>query len=211
VAVIPGREPSDCVAAGFTALAPAYRSARARVAKVERRILAIEASADCIAPGKLVHEVQRVLDRSGWTGWTVRARSDRGDGPCGSVSYIAGNGRRYISWNLDADGTRVFVARGAGRRITDLLYSADRSLLVPLFAESGARCFTFDGLRQRVRQVFGAEGVDASVMRTSLPRNTALDDDDGRWTRYRAGCAVLAAGEPGKDADSVVIGAFIRP
>jgi hypothetical protein len=211
VTVIPGRQPSDCAAAGLAPLDPAYGSARARVARLERRILAIEASADCIAPGELVRQVQQLLDRSGWTGWTARINSGLGEGPCGSVSAIGGDGRRYISGGLDADGRQVFISRGASRRITDLLYSADRSLLAPLFAESGARCFTFEGFRERVQQVFGAEGVTAAVTRTTVPAGTSLDDEDGRWTRYKAGCAVLAGGEPGHDAASVMLEAFIKP
>ena len=216
VAVIPGRNPADCAAAGFAPLDPAYRSARVRVARVERDILALEASADCIAPGELVRRVQQLLDRSGWSGWTVRLREaldadPRADAPCGSVSAIGGDGRRYIFWDPTDDNQRVFVSRVAPRRITDLLYSADRSLLVPLFAESGTRCFTFDAFRDRAEQVFGAEGLEVALRRTTVPRGTALDDDDGRWTRYQAGCAILAGGEPGPDAHSATLRVFMKP
>jgi hypothetical protein len=210
VSVIPGRRPSDCTAAGFAPLDPAYARARARLARLERRILAIETSADCIARDELVRRIQRLLDRTGWRGWTA-ATHRLGGGPCGTVSAIGGDGRRYISHGLDAIGRRVLVARAASRRVTDLLYSAERSLLGPLFAESGAKCFTFDGFRERVQEVFAGKGLSASVRRTSMPRNTGLDDEDGRWTRYKQGCAVLAAGAPGGDADSVVIDVFLRP
>ncbi len=210
VAVSPGRGPAACAAAGFAPLDRGYVPARARAARLERRILAIEASADCIAPGELALRVQRLLGRTGWTGWTARVRSD-GGGPCGSVSVLGGDGRRYIAGLLDADARLVPISRGAGRRITDLLHSADRSLLVSLFAESGASCFSFERLARRVRQVFGAKGVEVSARRTVVPRGTALDDEDGRWTRYRAGCAVIAAGEPGPTRDSAVIDLFQRP
>jgi hypothetical protein len=121
VAVIPGRSRAACTDAGFGPLDPAYGSARKRAAKLERRILAIETSADCIAPDELVRRVERLLDRSGWTGWTAEVNPGLGAGPCGSVSGIGGDGRRYIAGSLDADGRRVFVGRGASRRITDLL------------------------------------------------------------------------------------------
>src|SRR4051812_40097255 len=143
VAVVPGRDRSDCARAGFGALAPRYASARERVAKLERRILAIEASADCIAPSDMVRRVQQVLERSGWTGWTARLRQDLGKGPCASVSYLGGDGRRYISGLLDADSRQVPVSRSAPRSVVDLLYSADSSQLARLFEESGARCFTY--------------------------------------------------------------------
>ena len=49
------------------------------------------------------------------------------------------------------------------------------------------------------------------MRRTTVPRGTTLDDDDGRWTRYKAGCAVLAGGEPRVERDSVAIVIFQRP
>jgi hypothetical protein len=210
VAVIPGRDASDCTAAGFAPLDPAYARARARVAQLERRILAIETSVDCIARDELVRRVQRLLDRSGWTGWTAQ-RHRMGAGPCGSVSGLGGGGQRFISHGFDAIGRRVLVSRAYPRRITDLLYSAERSLLGPLFAESGAKCFTFERFRERVREVFAAEGVSTTVRRISFPRNASLGDEDGRWTRYKQGCAVLAGGGPGDDPDSAVIEVFVKP
>lgn len=211
VAVIPGRDPSACVAAGFAPLAPEYASARARVARFERKVLAIETSADCIPPDELTRRVQRLLDRSGWEGWTARVNPRLGEGPCGSVSGLGGDGRRYVTGFLDAESREVTVSRAASRRVTDLLHAAGRSLLVPLFEESGATCFSFDALSERIRQVFGAKGIDASVVRATVPAGTALDDEDGRWTRYKAGCAVLAAGAPGEDRDSVAIEVFHKP
>jgi hypothetical protein len=49
-----------------------------------------------------------------------------------------------------------------------------------------------------------------TVTRSSVPRGTALDDEDGRWSRYLAGCAVLAGGAPADDPDSVVLELFVR-
>jgi hypothetical protein len=210
VAVIPGQRPSDCTAAGFAPLDGAYGAARERVAGLERQILALERSSDCIAPAELARRVQRLLDRSGWTGWTASVNGGLGDGPCGSVSTLGGDGRRYLAGSLDADGRRIFVFRGAPRRTTDLLYSAQRSLLAPLFAESGATCFSFGELAERARDVFAANGLTVRVTRGSVPRGTALDDEDGRWSRYQAGCAVLAGGEPGDDPHSVVLEFFVK-
>jgi hypothetical protein len=211
VAVIPGRSRAACAAAGFAPLNRDYPSARKRAASLERQILRIEASADCVAPDQMVRRVQRLLDRSRWIGWTARLRTDLGHGPCGSVSYLGGDGRRYISGLLDADSQQVSVSRSAPRPLMDLLYSADSSLLARLFDESGAQCFSFDGFVDRVRQVFDAHGVQVTVRRTTVPRGTELDDDDGRWTRYKAGCAVLAGGAPGSERDSVVIEIVQQP
>lgn len=210
VAVIPGRSRAACAAAGFAALNRDYAPARKRVAKLERGVLAIEASADCIAPADMVRRVQRLLDRSRWAGWTARVHPGPDNGPCGSVSYLGGDGRRYISGALDADTQQVLVSHSGSRRLMDLLYSADSSLLVGLFHESGAHCFSFDGFAARARHVFGAHGVTVAVRRSTVPHGTQLFDDDGRWTRYKAGCAVLAGGSAGQGRDSVVIEIFQR-
>jgi hypothetical protein len=204
VAVIPGRNSSDCAAAGFGTLDPRFGRARVRAAAMESRILALEASADCIEPRALAHRLRRLLDRSGWDA-TVRLRGGVGD--CGTVSQIAGDGRRYISWDLHDGKRRLSVWRVAPRRVTDLLYSADRSLLVPLFRESGATCLSLAELRDRIHARFGARGLDARVRR--IPLLGALDDDDGRWTRYLQGCAILAGAEP-DGADAVVVDVFLK-
>ena len=204
VAVILGQTASDCAAAGFGRLDPRFGRARVRAAAMESKILALEGSANCIDPRSLARRLRRLLDRSGWTA-TVRLRG--GDADCGTVSQIAGDGRRYISWDLQDGERRLSVWRVAPRRVTDLLYSADRSLLVPLFRESGAACLTFPELRERIRERFAAKRLDASVRR--IPLHGALDDDDGRWTRYRQGCAILAGGQP-DGADAVIADVFVK-
>jgi hypothetical protein len=204
VAVMPGRDAADCAAAGFGRLDPRFGRARVRAAAMESRILALEASADCIEPRALARRLRRLLDRSGWEA-TVTLRG--GDGDCGTVSQIAGDGRRYISWDLHDGKRRLSVWRVAPRRVTDLLYSAERSLLVPLFRESGATCLSLPELRERIRQRFAAKRLDATVRR--IPLHGALDDDDGRWTRYRQGCAVLAGGQP-DGPDAVIADVFVK-
>ena len=79
-----------------------------------------------------------------------------------------------------------------------------------LFTESGAACFSFDELSARVKEVFAAHDIRARVSAARLPRGTGLDNDDGRMTRYDAGCAVLAGGGPGPDRDSVAIELFVK-
>jgi hypothetical protein len=55
-----------------------------------------------------------------------------------------------------------------------------------------------------------ADLLAVRVTRSSMPRGTALDDEDGRWSRYQAGCAVLAGGAPADDPDAVVLELFVR-
>jgi hypothetical protein len=208
LAVIPGRRADACAAAGFEPLGTGHRAARARVAVLERRILAIEASVHCIAPEELARRVRRLLHRFGWADWSVSVTRARRSGPCGTISGIGGDGQRYISfWPTERERT-LHVKRSAPRRISNLLYSAEHGLLARLIPESGTRCFTYEGLRAHVREVFAAEGIDASVRWVPFPANTGLDDEDGRWTRYQAGCAIVAGGAPGADGRSAVIEIF---
>jgi hypothetical protein len=132
----------------------------------------------------------------------------RGEGPCGTISVLGGDGRRYISLWPGQRPRTLRIARSAPRRITELLYSAERSLLAQLIPESGARCFGFAELSDRIREVFAAKGVDAAVRWERFPASSALDDEDGRWTRYQAGCAIVAGGSPEATADSVEIQVF---
>ena len=121
VAVLPGRDQSVCQRHALEPLPPGYAPALGRVAELERAILAIEASADCLPPEVLAARVQRLLDRSGWTGWTTWLRPDVSPGPCGSVSGVGGGGERSIAGALDEAGHRVMVFGAPPRSTEDLL------------------------------------------------------------------------------------------
>ena len=126
VAVIPGRRASDCRHAGFTPLDPAYEPARRRAARLERAVLGVEASADCIAPGQLARRVRALLQRSGWREWTVTVDPARGDGPCGSVSYSEATVAATSSSTRPSAGSRCHVPDRGGSRTSS--------------TRSGARC-----------------------------------------------------------------------
>jgi hypothetical protein len=132
--------------------------------------------------------------------------------PCGTVSNLEGGGQRSFGGSLDATERRVFVFRSAARRLMDLLFSKD-GLIGPLIRSSGARCFTVDGLRRHVAEVLGAHGVHAALRVTpyEFPEGATLSDADGRMTRYREGCAIATAAEPGANDRTVVIAGRIKP
>jgi hypothetical protein len=211
VAVVPGRAAADCTAAGFAGLSAGYARARGRTEQLEHEILRIEASADCIAPAEIARQLQALLDRLGWSGWTTQLHGPA-DRPCGTVSSLGGGGQRSFGGSLDAAGRHVLISRTASRRLTDLLFSRS-GMMAPLFDASGARCFTVEALRAHVDRVFGAKGVHAALRARSFafPRGSTLSDVDGRMTRYRQGCAIVSDAEPGSDDRSVVIDAWIKP
>jgi len=210
VTVVQGRGAAACAAAGSTPLDPGYAPTRRRLARLERDIMAIESSADCLSPSDLARRVQVLLERSGWAGWTAEVRSDLGSGACGSVSGFIGDGRRDASGAIDAEHDQVIVTPGASRRLTSLLYSADHSLLPRLFTDSGARCHTISSLSAHARRAFAAERVTVSIHRTSLQPGVELDDADGRATRYQAGCAVIAGAAPGTAPETAVIKILVK-
>jgi hypothetical protein len=137
--VLPGGDEQSCRRHDLEPLPAGYASARDKVARLQRSILAIEASADCPAPAVLAGRVQRLLDRSGWTGWTTWLRPDVSPGPCGRVSGVGGDGRRSIAGALDEAGRRVMIFGAIPRSTEDLLYGPGR-LGPGLQDASGQRC-----------------------------------------------------------------------
>lgn len=207
VTVIWGEDAATaCKAAGVQPLAADYEPSRARTAKLEREILAIEdASGDCIAPADLAGEIQRLLERSGWVGWQAEVRNDIASGPCGVASSRGGDGRRRVS-DLDAADNTMTITGGPSRRVGELLFSE----VTPMLAASGEQCFTFADLSKQMERPFIRKGVTVSFKRTTLPAGAELDDTDGRATRYQAGCAVIGGGASGPTADSALIEILAR-
>jgi hypothetical protein len=203
VVVLPGRGPQACGRHGLTPLPPEYAPARAKVAKLERDILALEAAADCVAPEKLAAQVQRLLDRSGWRGWTTWLRPDVSPGPCGSVSGLGGGGDRSLSGALDYDGHRVMIFGGPPRSLDDLLYGRETRLAGALMDESGQRCYTLDELRDHVRRRVEATGRSVTFEVRQRERDGELMD--ARQQRYQAGCAIVVGVGPAGNAGPDVI------
>lgn len=56
-----------------------------------------------------------VLDRLGWKGWRMGVPGPAG--PCGTVSNLEGGGQHSFGGSLGATERRVYVLRGASRRL----------------------------------------------------------------------------------------------
>ena len=208
VVVLPGRGPEACGRRGLAQLPPEYAPARAKVAKLERDILALEAARDCVAPEKLAAQVQRLLDRSGWRGWKTWLRPDVSPGPCGSVSGLGGGGDRSISGSLDYDGHRVMIFGGPPRALDDLLYGRETRLAGALMDESGQRCYTLDELRDHVRRRVEATG--RSVTFEIDQREPDGELLDARGQRYQAGCAIVVGVGPAGVAGPDVVARILH-
>jgi hypothetical protein len=114
IVVFPDGAANACEQAGLKPPPPQYDAERARVRDLTRALIAIESSANCIAPRELAARVQTLLQKTGWNGWRPWLRLDLGRGPCGSVSEMGSDGSRSIV-GLDATGRRVMVFAGPDR------------------------------------------------------------------------------------------------
>lgn len=193
VAVFPGRDPALCNRLGLAPLPRGYTAARRSVGRLQQHILAVERSADCIAPDELARRVQIILDRSGWTGWRPVLRLDVASGPCGSVSGLGGDGRRSIAGSLDPDRRLVMVVGAPYRSTQRLLWGSPRHPgLAPRLEDlSGTRCFSLDQLKAEAMQMVKPSGRSVSF---KLTTGMAPSEEfgDARQRLYQAGCAVAS-------------------
>ena len=164
------------------------------MAELEKAILAIEGSADCLPPEVLAARVQRLLDRSGWTGWTTWLRTDVSPGLCGSVSSLGGGGDRSISGALDDAGRRVMVFGALPRSTEDLLYGPGK-LVAALQDESGERCYDPAELARQVRRRVAAAAPGWSVTVEHRVQG-GLDPTDARGRVRRAAPSSTASFRP---------------
>jgi hypothetical protein len=203
VAVVRQRGSRTCAREGLSALPPGYGAAHQRVAELERDILAIQTSADCIAPARLARRVQALLDRSGWTGWRTILRLDVQGGPCGAILRRGGTPRLTLSGALDFHARQLMVTGGPPRSLADLLYGTD-GINGWLVDASGERCFTPAALR-----VWAQRRLRSTGRRVTFSRQPPLGPDMGlsgaRGRRYRQGCAVLTSADPANDFHGVVL------
>jgi hypothetical protein len=96
--VVHGR---SCSERGLQAVPAGYDAARARVLAFDRAVRELEQSAPCLPPDEFAARVQRLLEEGGWDGWRTKIRSDLATGPCGRVTALGGDGRRYLEGSLD--------------------------------------------------------------------------------------------------------------
>jgi hypothetical protein len=203
VAVLPGRDRAVCQRQALEPLPPGYAPALGKVAELERAILAIERGADCLPPPVLAGRVQRLLDRSGWNGWTTWLRLDVSPGPCGSVSNLGGGGDRSIAGALDEAGHRVMVFGAPPRSTEDLLYGPGK--LGPALEDmSGARCYRPGELGEQVRRRVAAAAPGRSVT-IDEQLDGGLELPGARDRRLKAGCAVVLRVYPARNGHDLVV------
>jgi hypothetical protein len=196
VIVLPGPA-GTCEKLGLKPLPAAYAAERLKVARLGRRIEAIEATDDCWDPQRLAARVQRLLDRTaGWRAWRTRVASPFADGPCGSVTHDDGNGGRSVDGVIDTEKRVVLVTTGAARSTYELL---DR--LGDLTAASIARCYDRAGVEALARDRLAASGRTVSFSYDHLESGSvdALED------RIDDGCSVIPGFSAADDGYGIVV------
>jgi hypothetical protein len=192
VLVFPGG-PGTCERLGFKPLPAEYASARVRVVELGRELAALEASADCVPLDEFAVRAQRVLDRLGWTGWTVEVRDDLGRGPCGAALAMNGDGSRSIEGTLLPDERHLIVTPNPRRSTLDLLDGPG----IRVTDASGERCYSIEGVERLVRDRLPAGGRTLTFTLGSRP--DYVDIEGGRGERLDEGCAVIASMGPTAD------------
>ena len=166
---------------------------------LERELTAVEKSADCVPLDEFADRAQRVLDRLGWTGWSVQVRDDLGSGPCGSALGYNGDGSSSIEGSLLADEHKLIVTPGPRRSTLDLL---DRQG-VRLMDASGERCYSVDGIERLVRDRLPAGGRTLSFTTSTRPAGTGIVG--ARGDRLDEGCAIIVGFMPAPDDRGIVV------
>lgn len=199
VVVIAGGR-GDCERHQLDPLPGGYDPARAKLAKLERDLRAIEGSAACITPEVLARRVQALLDRGGWTGWQATPRPDLSEGPCGHVLSRSEGGRRTLE--LVPNSRQLLVIGEAPAGTVEPLFRLSEALA----EESVARCFSAQALQARVRQRLAPMGRPVSFrVAEALPGKYAgVGANSDAGARYAAGCAILEKIAPDPDSRGLV-------
>ena len=96
-----------------------------------------------------------------------------------------------IGSSVDATKRTIAVAAAYPLELERLLYGAGSPGVRP-FDTSGERCFTVDGLEQRVRETLTRAGVGVPIRFTVEPLQPNTGIADARGDRYAEGCTVYA-------------------
>jgi hypothetical protein len=192
VAVIPGHGPNACARAGLEPLPANFARSRAKVARLERDVAALEAAADCIPAATLAQRGDALLARSGWVGWRAVVAGEE-DGPCGHILTPGGDGRLSLSGVMDADRHEMRVYHGLPRSLDRLLYS-EHSLSVRVMDASGERCYTVAELEDLVRRELAVTKRPVGFQLGRKPAETGVMDPRG--DRYAEGCAIVVDTRP---------------
>jgi hypothetical protein len=189
ISVIPGRDPDlDCATRGYQPVPAGYAAAQQKTAALQRDIIALEDTADCIPVPEFQRRLADLLRRTGWSRWKPLLRLDLGNGRCGAVADRY-EGHVSVGAALLPDSHEVIVLGlppVSVRERVNGVHGLARTT-PPISLE---RCWSKPALRQRVDRTLRPTGlpyriVDEPPLR---PNGELTGKLSARW---RAGCAIL--------------------
>jgi hypothetical protein len=202
VVVLPGG-PGTCRRLGLAEVPAGYAPARAQFNELARQIMALERTQDCWDPAALAARVQDLLDRSSaWRGWKTEVNRNFDGGPCGSVSYMGGDGSRSIEGTLDTTRRVIAVTLSSSRSTYALLIAPD-SLGNRLLDASGERCYTVPELEDLARERLAPARRPISF--ELVEPKPGVEITDSRQARLDEGCAVVTQTRPVDDDRAIVV------
>lgn len=177
----------QCKAEGMSPLqARSYHAAEANVDHLVQALTKLGASRQCIAPSMLVGDVQRVLERSGWSNWHAELQKQpAGSGGCG-LFLGTGSSVSDPTASLDAGQHVVWVVAGPLPTLLTLTGPLDLRLL----KASGRHCYTPAGARALVRRSLPTGRIQVRFALTQEPAGGGWAYAQGNYAR---GCTIIAS------------------
>lgn len=197
--------PGQCVALRLSPLPPGYRSATARVYRLQRALNRIYSRQDCITPHRLAAESQSALKRAGFVGWHPRlllTPLPQSSGPCGVFPGF-GNVLSDASAALDGRRHAVSIENGPSRSMGALMIHET----VTLGPASGRRCYTLAGAQGLALRSLASTHVPARFAATREPRGEQFGAGprDRRQARYDRGCSIVTGVTTAPDGRTMLI------
>jgi hypothetical protein len=187
---VSNRAADQCQAEHMSPLpARSYAAAQISVDRLVRALTLLGASRRCIAPRVLVRDVERALDRSGWSDWHAQLEKQGGvSGECG-LFLATGGSFSDPTASLDTPRRVVWISAGPLPSLLALTGPLDWELL----RASGRRCYTPAGARALARTALARSRASVNFALTQEPKG-------GGWAyaqeAYDRGCTIVVSIAP---------------
>jgi hypothetical protein len=198
---------NQCGSLGMSGLPATYAAADAHVHELVLGLARLYGSQDCIAPPRLVREVDALLGRLHFVGWHAQVETGptvSAAGPCGQFPGT-GSSMSDPAAAIDSHAyplgahDLVMIETGPARPALAAL-----STLIPeLDSDSASRCFAVSSLQAFVTARVAARGLRVAFTTSRLPAGTTIGD--ARGPRYEAGCAIVGNVAAAPDGRSIAV------
>ncbi|MEN3361047.1 MAG: hypothetical protein V7637_5029, partial [Mycobacteriales bacterium] len=141
---------TDCARNGYRPVPAGYAAAERRTAQLQRDIIALENTADCIPVPEFQRRLADLLDRTGWSQWRPLVRLDWRNGRCGAVSGRF-RGHSSIGFSLLPESHEVVVVGEPPLSVRERVDGVG-GLSETMPTITNERCWSKPDLRRRIGQ-----------------------------------------------------------